>query len=156
MNTLRISLAVFLLCLSVSGAHAQSRAELPSDFTIELLGRCIIYSISYQYTFEQQFGVEVGASVLGGTDETIIFLSGGGRVYLTKKNAAPCIGAGFVAVTAPTSSGPFSDDNSATYFYIGPGFEYRSDGGFVVRGTVNFLIRSGFFVWPGVQLGVAF
>ncbi len=39
---------------------------------------------------------------------------------------------------------------------LAPGFEYRMSGGFVFRGGVNFLIKDGFFVRPGIALGIAF
>jgi hypothetical protein len=77
-------------------------------------------------------------------------------MYLSPKDAAPCISAGFVAVTAQTGAGPFSSDESRAYLYAGPGFEYRASGGFVFRGSLYFLIRDGFYVWPGLQIGIAF
>ena len=46
--------------------------------------------------------------------------------------------------------------NRLVYFYAGPGFEYRASGGFLLRGSVNFLIKDGFFVWPGLTMGIAF
>jgi hypothetical protein len=136
---------------------AQSRAEKPNDFTLELGGRCIIYVLSYQRIMSEQIGLEIGASMIGGTDASVIFLSGGARFYLMKKNATPCLAGGIVFITAATGAGPFSaDSESGVYFYASPGFEYRTSGGFLLRASVNFLIREGFFVWPGLTLGVAF
>ena len=136
---------------------AQSRAEKPNDFTLELGGRCIIYALSYQRIMSEQIGLEIGASMIGGTGGSVIFLSGGARFYLMKKNATPCLAGGIVFITAATSAGPFSDDSeSGVYFYASPGFEYRTSGGFLLRASVNFLIEEGFFVWPGLTLGIAF
>lgn len=145
-----------IILLPAASLQAQSRGENPNDFTLELGGRCIIYSLSYQRTFNEQVGLEIGASILGGTDASVIFLSGGARLYLTKKDAAPCLAGGIVFITASTSAGPFEDSASGVYFYASPGFEYRMSGGFLFRGSVNFLIKDGFFVWPGLTLGIAF
>jgi len=84
----------------------------------------------------------------------IIFLSGGGRFYLMKKNASPTLSGGLVYITDATDAGPL--EGSGVYFYVNPGFEFRQSSGFVVRGGVYFLIKDGFFVWPGIQLGIAF
>lgn len=151
-----IGLFILVILIPANTTLPQSKKDLPNDFNIELLGRCAIYSFSYQRLINEHFGIEAGMSILGGTGQSIVFITGGGRLYLLPGNASPCISAGIVAVTAPTDSGPFSGDNSASYGYIGPGFEYRSSGGFMFRGTIYFLIRDGFFVWPGVQLGIAF
>lgn len=151
------SIAFLLLFLQPTGSTlAQSRADLPNDLTLELLGRCLVYSFSYQRIVSPNLGIEGGLSILGGSAASVVFISGGGRVYLSPRDAAPCISGGFVAVTASTGAGPFSSDASTAYLYAGPGFEYRSSGGFVFRGSVYFLIRDGFFVWPGVQVGIAF
>lgn len=157
MNRVRIISLIVVLLLPATSLLAQSRAEKPNDFTIELGGRCIIYSLSYQRTLGKQVGLEIGASMLGGTDASVIFLSGGARFYLGKNNAAPCLAGGIVFITAGTSAGPFSKDStSGVYFYASPGFEYRNPGGFLFRGSVNFLIKEGFFIWPGITLGIAF
>jgi hypothetical protein len=149
-------ITIIIVLFSTSNALAGSKADLPNDVTIELLGRCLVYSFSYQRAVSENFGVEGGLSLLGGSGGGVMFFSGGVRLYPTIKDASPCIAAGFVAVTGTTGSGPFSSDESTSYLYIGPGFEYRSSGGFLFRGTVYFLIRNGFFVWPGAQIGVAF
>ena len=159
MNYFRSMIGVVVITLmfpSARGAAQWSKTELPNDVSIELLGRCLLYSFSYQRTVTEQLGIELGASVLGGSGGSVMFISGGGRLYLLPSDASPCIGGGIVVVTASTGSGPFSSDNSAAYGYVGPGFEYRSSGGFLFRGTVYFLVRDGFFVWPGVHFGIAF
>jgi hypothetical protein len=106
----------------------------------------------------EMFGLEIGTSFLGGSIDgeggAIIFLSGGGRFYFLKKNASPTLSGGLVYVTDATDAGPLS--GGGVYFYINPGFEFRMSSGFVVRGGVNFLIQDGFFVWPGIQLGICF
>lgn len=148
-------MAVVCVFLGTNSGTAGSKTELPNDVSLELLGKCIIYSFSYQRTVTENFGIEAGVSLLGGSDASVAFFSVGGRLYLSSGNASPCIGGGIVIVTASTSSGPFSGGASGSYGYIGPGFEFRSSGGFLFRGTVYFLVRDGFFVWPGVQLGIA-
>ncbi|MGA9364171.1 MAG: hypothetical protein WBW16_07365 [Bacteroidota bacterium] len=159
MNGLRraFKVAALLLFLLPAGiSFAQSRTELPNDVTLDLLGRCLVYSFSYQRIVTQNLGIEGGLSILGGSAASVVFISGGGRIYLSPRDAAPCISAGFVAVSAQTGAGPFSSDASTAFLYAGPGFEYRSSGALVFRGSLYFLIRDGFFVWPGVQIGIAF
>jgi len=152
-----MSLSV-LLC--AGGLMGQVRAEKKNDFSIELGGRCLIYSLSYQRMLSEQFGLEIGASGIGGgsggDSAAVFFLSGGGRVYFLKKAVSPYIAGGIVYVTAGTTAGPGSDWESGVYYYVSPGFEFRMSGGFLFRGSVNFLIQDGFFVWPGINLGVAF
>ncbi len=158
----RVSIVLLaVVLLSSSGLLAQSRGEKPNDFSLELGGKCILYSLSYQRMLGQAAGLEIGASYIGGgTGEGsagVFFLSGGLRLYLLKKDASPCLSAGIVYVTAGTDAGPFGEDSeSGVYFYVGPGFEYRFSGGFLFRGGVNFLIKEGFFVWPGITVGLAF
>ena len=156
MNRKCAALLVIALLIPAGSLLAQSRAEKANDFTLELGGRCILYSMSYQRIFAERLGIELGASIIGGTDASVVFLSGGARVYLTKSNASPCLSGGIVYVTAQTDAGPFEDSDSGVYFYVSPSFEYRSEGGFVFRAGVTFLIKEDFFVWPGVSFGVAF
>ncbi len=149
-----------LLLLS-GGLAAQSRVEKPNDLTLELGGKCLIYSLSYQRMIGRSAGLEVGLSYFGGGDSGgsagVFFASGGVRFYLMNKNAAPCLSAGVVYFSAGTDAGPFDrESESLVYLYAGPGFEYRASGGFVLRGSVNFLIKDGFFVWPGLTMGIAF
>lgn len=159
---MRRLLGIFLvgILLSTTGLFAQSRGDAPNDVSLELGGKCIIYSLSYQRMLGKAAGLEVGASYIGGgTGEGsvgVLFLSGGLRLYLLDKDASPCLAAGAVYVTAGTEAGPFDESTSGFYFYVTPGFEYRFSGGFLFRGGVNFLIREGFWVWPGISVGIAF
>jgi hypothetical protein len=140
---------------------AGSRKELPNEMNIELAGKCLLYSFSYQRMVTEPLGVEIGVSLLGGgsssSSSSILFFTGGGKLYFIQKNASPYVGGGIVAVTATTSSGPFSSNGSESYGYVGPGFEFRSEGGVLFRGSVYALIASGgFFIWPGLSIGIAF
>jgi len=158
----RMSLVILMvLLLPVAGLLAQSRAEKPNDFTLELGGKCLLYSLSYQRMIGETAGLEAGISYLGlgggGDTASALCLTGGLRLYLTKKDAAPCFSAGIAYVTAGTGAGMFDESNSFVYFYAGPGFEYRASGGFLFRGSVNLLFSGSFFwVWPGLTLGVTF
>jgi hypothetical protein len=148
--------------LPLASLQAQSRAQKPNDFTIELGGRCILYTLCYQRMLGETFGLEVGASYFGGgksdflffLPQSVLFLSGGARLYLSKKNTAPTLSAGIVYVTEGWNSGSFTVHG--VYFYATPGFEYRASGGFVFRGGVNFLIANRVKIMPGIALGIAF
>ncbi|NTV81020.1 MAG: hypothetical protein HGA24_06320 [Candidatus Aminicenantes bacterium] len=158
MNRRSLVVLVLGVLLSSVAVSAQIRTEKPNDFSFELGGRCIIYSLNYQRMVAPAFGLEVGASYIGGGSEGesagVFFLSGGGRFYFINKNASPYLSGGIVWASADTSAGP--DAVSGVYFYASPGFELRMAGGFVFRAGVNFLFEEGFAVWPGIHLGVAF
>ncbi len=161
MNRRSLIVLVLGILFSSVALTAQVRTEKPNDFSFDLGGKCILYSLTYQRMLAPAFGLEVGASYIGGGSGEgtagIMFLSGGGRFYLINKNASPYLSGGIVWVSAGTNAGPFSDDDASfVYFYASPGFELRMTGGFVFRAGVNFIIKGGFFVWPGISLGVAF
>jgi hypothetical protein len=152
---------IILSLFSQSAAFAQSREKLPNDFGIELLGKSLIYTFTFQRMLTNPVGLEAGLSVLGGgssTDNTtIVFMPVGAKLYFIPKNGSPFITGGGVLVTASVKSGPFSDSASDTYTYAGFGFEFRSTGGFLFRGTAYGLFSSGsFFIWPGLHIGYAF
>ena len=46
--------------LLVAGLAAQSRAEKPNDLTLELGGKCLIYSLSYQRMIGRSAGLAAG------------------------------------------------------------------------------------------------
>lgn len=149
------------LILPESNLTAGSRKDVPNEVNLELGGKCLLYSFSYQRMVAEPLGLEAGISILGsgssGGSSSIVFFTAGIKFYLLQKNASPYLGGGIVAVTASTSSGPFGGSGSETYGYISPGFEYRLEGGFLIRGSVYALIADGgFFIWPGLSVGVAF
>ncbi len=151
--------AIALLFSSVA-LTAQIRTTKPNDVTLELGGKCIAYSLGYQRTISPNFSLEAGVSLLGGGSgegsSTLFFLNGGGRLYLLKKDTSPYLSGGLVWISGATDVGPFEGSASGVYFYASPGFEFRSPGGFLFRAGVYFLIKGGFFVWPGISLGVGF
>lgn len=165
MTTLRIG--YLMICLTAhilliqNRGQAGSRKELPNEVNFELGGKCLLYSFSYQRMLEETFGIEAGFSMIGGdssgTKATVWFFTVGGKFYVIQGNASPYVGGGIVALTASTRTGPLSSSASAIYGYLGPGFEFRWDGSFLVRGSVYALIVSrGFLVWPGLSVGVTF
>lgn len=152
---------LFLSLLLQSTALAQSRSELPNDFGIELLGKSLLYNFSYQRMISNPVGLEIGLSALGGGSSednvTIILIPLGAKLYPVSKNGSPFLTGGVVLVTASVESGPFSNSASNTYGYAGLGFEYRSNSGFLFRGTAYGLFSGGsFFIWPGLFVGYAF
>lgn len=156
-----VLIILFLSMFSHSAAFAQSREKLPNDFGIELLGKSLIYTFTYQRMLSNPFGLEAGLSVLGGgsseDNTTIVFIPVGAKLYFVPKNGSPYITGGAVLVTASVESGPFSDSASNTYSFLGFGFEFRSTSGFLFRGTAYGLFSSGgFFIWPGLHVGYAF
>ena len=161
MNRRFLVVLVLGILLSSVPLSAQIRAEKPNDFSIELGGRCILYSLNYQRMISPAFGLEVGASYFPAglpflEIEWVFLLSGGGRYYFINKNASPYLAGGIVWLSGGTNAGPISTAASGVYFYASPGFELRGAGGFVFRAGVNFLFEEGFKVMPGIHLGFAF
>jgi hypothetical protein len=161
MKRLRIGILIVIFLLPAASLLAQDRMSKPNDFTIEGLGKCALYSLSYQRMVSPQIGLEVGVSMIGGATSGagagVFFLSAGPRFYFTKNNASPFITAGAVYISAGSQAGFLESGGSTVYFYAAPGFEYRSPSGFLFRGSVYVLIISAaVFVWPGITLGITF
>ncbi|MBI5647212.1 MAG: hypothetical protein HY962_09805, partial [Ignavibacteriae bacterium] len=79
---------------TASTAELPVRMQLTNDMTIELLGRCLIYSVSYQRMVFPRLGLEGGFAALGGSDASLLFFSAGARLYLTESNISPYIAGG--------------------------------------------------------------
>ncbi len=142
-------------------AFAQSRLQYPNDFGIELAGKSLIYTFTYQRMFNNYFGAEAGFSALGSGDAdantTVLFFPIGARAYFLPKSGSPFVTGGLVLINASVDSGPFDESASNTYTYLGLGFEFRAEGGFIFRGTAYGLLSEGnFFIWPGLHVGYAF
>jgi len=155
-------IVVLFLSISFQGeALAQSKLEYPNDFGLEIGGKSIVYSFTYQRMLNQHFALEGGISALGGGDSdgtaTAIFFPVGAKAYLLPKNGSPFITGGIVFINASVDSGPFDESASNSYTYAGLGFEFRAEGGFIFRGTAYALMNDGsFFIWPGLHIGYAF
>jgi hypothetical protein len=158
--------AALLLCTAVSQGQAQGagkplvRATMRNDVGIELLGKALAYSFSYQRMLNNSLGLEVAVGALGGggssTSSTLLFVPVSAKFYLIPKDGTLYLTGGAVLVSASTNSGPF---DNATDFYgdVGLGFEFRSTGGFLFRGTAYVLFANGgYFIWPGISFGYAF
>ncbi len=158
--------AAILLSAVVSQGHTQGaakplvRATMPNDVGIELLGKALLYSFSYQRMVSTSVGLEAGFGAFGGggtsSSSAILFFPVSAKLYLIPKDGTLYLTGGAVLVTASTTSGPFEN---ATDFYgdAGLGFEFRSTGGFLFRGTAYVLFGSGgYFIWPGLTVGYAF
>ncbi|MFH1700400.1 MAG: hypothetical protein ABIE07_07405 [Candidatus Zixiibacteriota bacterium] len=156
-KTITLSTAFLLLMVFfINSADAQIRSTLRNDFGLELLGKAALYSFNYQYMVTPMIGLEAGLSALGGsaTDATVFFVPVGGRIYLVPKNGSPFLTGGLVYLNGTSDAGPL---DSETYGYGGLGFEFRSQSGFLFRGTAYGLIAGGeFFIWPGLNVGYAF
>ncbi len=159
-NVTTLSLLLFVLALLPVTGVAGSRGERQNDLAIELLGRCGWYSASYQRLIDQNVGIEASTSVVSESGLALAYLGGGVRAYLSSSDVSGFIVGGVVGVTQSggyVASRLFSKSNSTTYGYVGPGVEYRASTGFLMRGTLYFLILGGeVHSWPGVQFGMAF
>ena len=155
-------------CAFVASLQAQAPLARPStrttqrnDVSIELLGKAALYSFGYQRMVTPALGLEVGLGAIGGGSSsengTVVFLPVGAKLYVIPKDGSLFLTGGMVVVSASVESGPFSDSAAETYGYAGLGFEFRSSGGFMFRGTAYGLFAGGdYFIWPGVTIGYAF
>src|SRR5512136_2178225 len=128
-----IVLLAIALLVSATALTAQTRTSKPNDISMELGGKCLLYSLNYHRALGSNFGLTVGASYIGATGEEtvgVFFLSGGLRVYLLKKDTSPYLEGGLVWASAATTAGPGTTTASTTWGYVSPGFEFRSVGGF--------------------------
>ncbi len=147
---------------AAAGDQLLAREKMPNDLGIELLGKSVIYSFYYQRAINRTFALEVGLGALGGgsleDNATVLFFPIGARLYAIPKNGTFFIAGGGVFLNASTGKGPFSEDSaSKSYGYVGPGFEFRSESGFLFRGTAyGLLAGGGFFIWPGLTVGYGF
>ena len=160
MVLLSICVIALTACPTASLAEG-SRTALPNDFGIELGGRSILYTFTYQRQVNPYLGLEAGISAFGGggnDDSTLIlFFPLGGRFYFVNKDGSPFLSAGINIVSASFDSGPFDETESTTFGYLGLGFEYRADMGLLFRGSAYGLVADGdFFIWPGLYIGYAF
>ena len=163
---LAVSAAVLLVCASVTDMQAQAatglaRTRMRNDVGIELLGKAAVYSFSYQRIVSSSMGLEVGVGALGGggsgADALILFIPVSAKLYLIPKDGSLYITGGGVFLSAASSEGPFSDSAVDIYGHVGLGFEFRSQSGFLFRGTAYGLFGGGgWFVWPGLSIGYAF
>ena len=82
----RVNAVILAGLLLLSGElAAQSRVEKPNDLTLELGGKCLIYSLSYQRMIGRSAGLEVGLSYFGGGD------SGGQRRGVLRQRRSPAL-----------------------------------------------------------------
>jgi hypothetical protein len=142
-------------------ARPHTRTTHRNDVSIELLGKAALYSFGYQRMVTPALGLEVGIGAIGGgsssDNSTVVFLPLGAKLYVIPKDGSLFLAGGMVVVSASVDNGPFSDGATGTYGYGGLGFEFRSTGGFMFRGTAYGLFSDGsYFIWPGVTIGYAF
>jgi len=148
------AVCLLLSMVSVNTAQAESRTALPNDFGIELLGKAVLYSFSYQRMVTPFLGLQAGLGALGGSDNLVAFAPLGGKVYVIPKDGSPFITGGIVILT---DSADTDIIDSTTYGYAGLGFEYRLPGGFLFRASAYGLFTEGdYFIWPGLHIGYAF
>lgn len=140
--------------VSIHTTRAQTRETLRNDIGIELLGKGALYSFSYQRMITPSLGLQGGLAALGATGSTVVLVPLGAKLYFLPKNGSPYVTGGIVILTGTIDSGPIE---SATYGFAGLGFEFRSKGGFLLRGTAYGLFYEGeYVIWPGLHVGYAF
>ena len=158
MSKKTVILCTTLMLFSVfskNSAQAQSRAELRNDVGLELLGKGVYYSFSYQRMVTPSVGLQAGLAAWNGVfNPTVVIIPLGGKFYFVPKDASPFLTGGVVVATGSFDPGPIE---TGTFGYVGFGFEYRSTGGFLFRGTAYGLFADGeFVIWPGLHIGYAF
>lgn len=172
--------------VSKDSVQAQARTTRPNDFGIELGGKALLGSFSYQRMITPLVGLQVG---FFGFSETQAIIPLGGKLYLPLGNDSPFATGGIVLTRSSVEpSGPIETETfpllrsliensdpieTESIPYVGLGYEVRTNGRFFFRATLyalffgeEYVLRhsdsdfgpwpSSVFVWPGVHLGYAF
>jgi hypothetical protein len=153
------TLLLTTFCAAQEGTDGKTagRGDRPNALALELLGRCGYYGLTYQRLIADNLGLEAAASLRSQTNSSLLWFTGGGRVYLTPQDVSISLAAGFGTLTQSATVGPFSDKSSSVYFYFGPAVESRTSSGFFLRAALYFFrVDRELITWPGAELGMAF
>ena len=161
-----LTMAVFLFSTRL---QAQSVQGSPRNLLgVELLGRGILCSFNYERLLTDGIGAGGGVALWS--------LSGGSFFGPSKRSTtlivptyvswtpvgtthSPYLAAGITVATSKTRELSLGDTrfDSRVFGALTAGYQYRSEGGIVIRPTVSHIISDGDNgFWPGITLGFAF
>lgn len=179
-----------------SDAHAQGETRLkrryvvvestyenvgearPNAFSVELLGRGLLYGLAYDRQLTDWLALGVGytsADSGSGADSSRVswtMIPVYGNFYFTPNNHRGFLTAGlnFISVEAQFTERTVSRETfgvettstnargSAAFAVVGGGYEFRGDGGFLFRASLYQMLlgAAGSLTWFGLGFGVAF
>lgn len=156
--------------LQVSYDSPNTRVSDPNVFSLELLGRGALYSVNYDHAFGDQmaagFGFgSVGTELASGADANqaaylvpvyfnFYFMKSEGSLFATGGVDMVLNNSKVKALTSTTGDVEFRSD--AILPTLGLGYEYRADGGFLVRAAGYALFGDKVSPWFGASFGVTF
>ena len=156
---------------STNAAAAHTRVTYPGAFSIELLGRAMMYSVNYDQVLNDNLAVGVGigsaATMTHGTeidtDKDAVLVPAYVNYYFIKDAGSPFMTAGFDLVTNhssvkgfETKTGNLEIGSSSVMPTIGGGYENRGDNGFLFRGAAYFIAGKKLTPWIGFSIGYGF
>lgn len=139
--------------------------QRPNAISLELLGRAFGYSLNYDRSVSKHFGLGAGFEYLSASDGfmnvTIIMVPLYANYYFSPNNSRFFLTSGFDLAFVKASVTLLTDTSvSASTMgiapFIGGGYEYRADGGFLFRVAPYVFVGKVIRIWLGLSFGVAF
>jgi hypothetical protein len=168
----RSALAVSLLLVSVLGQSAlaaHTRVTNPNAISFELLGRGLLYSVSYDRVLNDELAAGFGyggvTTKVGdmSANQTASMIPAYINYYLAADQGSVYATAGAVLIanssTAQGKSASVSGIDFTSQSVIpqfGLGYENRGDSGFLFRVTAYGMIANKFAPWAGFTFGYSF
>jgi hypothetical protein len=173
-STLIVALALLVSVVSSSamaepGPH--TRVTYPSAFSVEMLGRGMLYTVNYDQVVNDNIAAGVGfgsvSTNLHGLDvdanKTVSFLPAYMNYYFLKEAGSPFVTGGVTLILnhastkgLDTSTGNLQIPNSSVMPTFGGGYENRSDTGFLFRVTGYLIAGKTLTPWLGFAFGYGF
>jgi len=149
--------------------HAQSVGGVPRNLIGgELLGRAGLYSINYERLLTNRIAAGGGISVLSlsssglfspSRSTTTVILPAYVSWTPVGRTHSPYLSGGLTLLTHRTREFLLgnSEFNVGAFGTLTAGYQYRSEGGIIIRPFVsNIFIDDDRLWWPGITLGVTF
>lgn len=148
---------LWLVLATAPTLHAQARpvAPLPGEREnlagVDVLGRSIVYSFTYETIAPNGVGLAAGVGWLGsGNGSSIVFLPVAGSWRPARRARRPYFAVG-ATVVASSAYEALDTDLHGVLAHVTLGYEITTRDGNLIRPTLTYLIgREIKLVWPGV------
>jgi hypothetical protein len=167
--------ALIALVGGAFGAHeasaAHTRVTYPSALSVEVLGRSMLYTVSFDQVMNDHLaaggGIGTVSTVFPNTDtdanKTATFVPVYMNYYFLADGGSPFVTGGVTLITnhssvknLETSTGGLKLPSSSVMPVFGGGYENRGDTGFLFRVTGYLVAGKSIAPWVGFSFGYAF
>jgi hypothetical protein len=152
-----------LMLVSSVALAENTRVTNPNALSVELLGRGVLYSISYDRVMDDHLAAGFGVGAVPTSSETAMILPAYVNYYFFKEQGSlfATAGVGLVLNSSSVKNtestvGSFAFPSNAVIPQFGVGYENRGDTGFLFRVTAYGLVGDEFMPWGGFSFGYAF